>query len=473
MANIPPHIPPEIWLYIANFIPDDVLSQMRTVSKVFLELAMDIRWKEATITTKNISQAMRILDRLSDPFVAERLKVLTLHLPTPIPIGNNQILRPFGPENIPSDLMPGVQMPRSSKFGLHTFDDVLEAIISRSRGFVNLRKLTLDFSVETRWLESFFNSLWASVGQRLHGLSLKGNLHGYYIVLGSNPRLPGLRELGLEIINNHRGFDGSMAAVVLLETILPLINRLSSRLQDLRIMLYPPHPTSPDFSQFFLQLSPLPKLLSLDVRVALNNPSGLENILRDNSATLQRLTLRLNPSGSAVLSKQEKRLAPWLLDCLAHPEYFSRVQNLDIYPTREPEGPYITASFIRRTCDRLREFIIRDRYFDLDEIMLVIEEAAECPNLISLEFNVWHLDVALIDHLFAKLPRLENLKILTVESSTDGFPQYFIRDLKTRFYEGWKLREISVCYGDREVDAETMGALARSIPSVDSCRKRM
>lgn len=59
------YIPPEIWLYVGSFIPDEALSQIRCVNKVFLDLAMSVRWREVTITTRNISQAMKILQRLS------------------------------------------------------------------------------------------------------------------------------------------------------------------------------------------------------------------------------------------------------------------------------------------------------------------------------------------------------------------------------------------------------------------------
>ena len=342
-------------------------------------------------------------------------------------------------------------------------------------------------------LEPFFSSLWPSIGHRLNALSLKGNLKGYRTLLRSAPVLPYVRELSLELINNPHDADVDDDADVLLEAIAPFVNALSPRLEDLKIRSHPSHSLSADLSPFFIYLSSFPVLSSLDLHLVLNkpfcDPRGLQALIANTSPTLQKLGLRLNPSGFAMDSMVEERLAPLLLDSLLDSDSFTRIESLDIYPTREPEGPLIVLSFLRRSSEHLKEIIIRDRYFHVEEVMLVVEAASECRSLTSMQFNVWYLDILLLDRLAVKLPHLQSLKISTVESSIDGFPvcisfyglltcigrltlinnkYLFIQELKSRSYVGWKLMDISVCYGDREVDSETMRALGRSIPSVTS-----
>lgn len=384
-----------------------------------------------------------------------------------------------------------------SSFCFDSFGSVLDAIIFASCRFLTLSTLTLDFSLVAPSyrlrLEPFFSSLWQSIGHRLHGLSLKGNLRGYRALLQSAPVLPYVRELGLELINNHHDSDTDADAIVLLDDIAPFLNKLSPHLEDLRIRSHPSHSLSADLSPLFIHLSSFPVLRSLDLRLVLNkpfcDPSGLQALVTNSSHTLQKLGLRLNPSGFAMDAMVEERLAPFLLDSLLDSHSFTGVESLDIYPTREPEGPLIVLSFIRRSSEHLKELIIRDRYFHMEEVMLVVEAASECFNLASMQFNVWYLDILLLDRLSVKLPHLQSLRISTVESSIDGFPvsflflllscrywalglmtfqRLFVQELKNRSYVEWKLKDVSLCYGDREVDPETMRALARSIPSVSS-----
>lgn len=57
-------IPPEIWFYIAKFIPNEDLRDLLGVNSIFFDIAMDIRYREVWITTKAINHTMRTLKRL-------------------------------------------------------------------------------------------------------------------------------------------------------------------------------------------------------------------------------------------------------------------------------------------------------------------------------------------------------------------------------------------------------------------------
>lgn len=57
-------IPPEIWYRIARFVPEEELCHLLGANTVFFDLAMNLRWKEVSIQTRNTLEAMRILNRL-------------------------------------------------------------------------------------------------------------------------------------------------------------------------------------------------------------------------------------------------------------------------------------------------------------------------------------------------------------------------------------------------------------------------
>lgn len=58
-------IPPEIWLNVALFVRDDELCHLLGINSLFFDIAMNLRWKEVVLMTRNTSEAMHILTRLS------------------------------------------------------------------------------------------------------------------------------------------------------------------------------------------------------------------------------------------------------------------------------------------------------------------------------------------------------------------------------------------------------------------------
>jgi len=59
------NFPPEIWLNIAFFVGDDELRRFLGVNSLFFDIAMNLRWKEVVIMTRDTSEAMHVLTRLS------------------------------------------------------------------------------------------------------------------------------------------------------------------------------------------------------------------------------------------------------------------------------------------------------------------------------------------------------------------------------------------------------------------------
>ncbi len=67
-------LPPELWLYIAEFIPDRELRNLLDVSRVFYEVALNVRYNEITIEgmdsrTAALLKRLRQVDWLRIPYI--------------------------------------------------------------------------------------------------------------------------------------------------------------------------------------------------------------------------------------------------------------------------------------------------------------------------------------------------------------------------------------------------------------------
>ncbi|KDR76018.1 hypothetical protein GALMADRAFT_247234 [Galerina marginata CBS 339.88] len=487
-------VPPEIWHYVSRFVPDEQLCMLLGVNSVFLDIGMDIRWREVSIGTRNTTNAMRILKRLSDPYVANRMHKLSLHLThvkghsthgsqenandfkhlkQQFNLTINRVFNFLRGDNHEAEaLSHNPKRPRP------TFSNVIDGIIDATPLFVNVRDLTIDsWDLPPSYdLKSLFASFWKSpFGPNLRALSLGGNMEGYRIFIQSNPSLKHLKDLRLEFTNNLFRVDLEEDAGILVDIVAPFVNSLSSHLETLRIWSW----ASLDLSVFFKSLAVLPMLHGLNVRMPFNkalrdDPSGLKDLISNCSATLQKLDLRLNPSGLPVNPVLEEPLSQWLTDCVADERCFAQLRSLDIYPTTMTAGVDVLLACIRRAADTLTHLTVRDRYLQPPEVEQVVNVVAKCTGLTYLKLNIWRLDVALLDLLAAKVPGVRHLWLSVGEvlsnanNENGGLGHAFLQDLNQRSYTNWKLKDISIWQGGSEMDRDTMLALARTIPSVNS-----
>jgi hypothetical protein len=59
-----PHIPHDVWLCVAEFLPDSVLRDLFALNSVFLDLAINARYREATLVDLGNPATVRKLIRL-------------------------------------------------------------------------------------------------------------------------------------------------------------------------------------------------------------------------------------------------------------------------------------------------------------------------------------------------------------------------------------------------------------------------
>lgn len=292
-----------------------------------------------------------------------------------------------------------------------TFNDVMNAIIDATPLFVNVSGLTIDsWDLPPSYgkLETLFSSFWTSFGANLRHLSLGGNVEGFRVLIESNPRFKELQTLRMEFTNNVFRVDQAADSAILVDVVAPFINSLSSCLYGLEIWSW----ANLDLSLFFQCLSVPPLLNHLNVRMAFNrvsDPSGLKQLLCKGSKTLEKLDLRLNPSGLPFNQASEESLSHWLSLCIEDKRCFAKLRHLDIYPTNTLVGMDVLLTSIKRTSGTLVHLTIRDRYFQPREATLILEAASRCKNLTHLRMNVLRLNIALLDLFAIHVPCIDHL----------------------------------------------------------------
>jgi hypothetical protein len=310
--------------------------------------------------------------------------------------------------------------------------DLINEILNITNKLVNVRELYIDLrNLPPLYdLQPLFSSFWSSFGPKLYTLSLSGNLEDFRTLIDSNPILGSLRELRVEFAHSYitpviDAIQAEASRAILVDVLLPFINNLAPHLSSLRLWSWAPF----DLSTFFSQLAPFPGLNALNVRIPFNtafgDASGLKDLICDSSDTLQRVHLRLSPTGLTVDPSSEEPLSRWLLECISDERFFSKLQVLDIYPTNMAAGMGFLLGCIQRTSTNLVELIVRDRYLQDREIKTVIDAASSCHNLTHLKMNVRRLDVALTDRLALKLPRINRLWLSIGENPAND-PNYLI-----------------------------------------------
>ncbi len=70
-------LPLEVWLDIGQYLGDGALKKLLEVNRPLLNIALNLRWRAVTFETRNLEQAIRLLDRLSYVYPFNDLRSLT------------------------------------------------------------------------------------------------------------------------------------------------------------------------------------------------------------------------------------------------------------------------------------------------------------------------------------------------------------------------------------------------------------
>ncbi|KIM39936.1 hypothetical protein M413DRAFT_29090 [Hebeloma cylindrosporum] len=456
-------VPPEIWLQIAHFIPDELLGtpQLMAVCRTFFELRLDARWNNVVILTSGVHHPTKLLERISEPIITRRVRrlMLFLHLEEqafhsrgykkPLPRFWRKFVHAF--HDLSKELRRSPVAPRK----IRTFDDVLDAILALSPNFSALQELMVDCwnLPSSPLLSKFLTNLWVPIQANLRILSFGGNLHEYRILIESKPDFQALKELQIDFNSRNRITQQFSDRVTLLEVVVPFVQALKPQLESLRVS----SSATLEFSAFFTQLGPFPALDVLDIH-------RYYNFCPIQAETLQH-AVTLKPFTLQIISNRR------LVQCFMDSQCLSHLQTLTI-EEGAATGLKVIQRFIQRASVTLEEICIETRYLQISEAITIIKALSLCPNLISLKMNATQLTVQLLNLLASHLPRLRRLSISCQERRRSGwlYDYSFFYVLKNYSHIHWALKDLSL-YGpssSQPFDNETMHTIALQIPSLDS-----
>ncbi|GLB40242.1 putative protein with domain at the C-termini of GCD6, eIF-2B epsilon, eIF-4 gamma and eIF-5 [Lyophyllum shimeji] len=478
-------LPTEVWLLVARFVDEEVLRDLLGVNRLFLDLAMDIRYSKIEFDDMTL-KASKTISRLSDPTIARRVRRLDLQL--------NQLARRKPVERgVPGRVSPRGFMQRLTTALLHLHPSLPSLLASaksdsskspRTISFedltavlpamVNVEEFSIDsWNLPTQFdLRPFFSAAWLGFGTKIRKLSLGGNIEGFKVLLASKPVLSALEELHFEFTDNMNpprpnSTEGlhidTTTRTLLRDFVAPFINDLGAQLRVLKLCSW----ASIDLSSFFKQLGPFPRLQTLKVWAAFdrsfaNDPSGLTQVLYGAAPTLKHLMLRLNPSGLFVHPEADLALCNWLAETVNNNDQLATgLRSLELYPSAGVAGLDCLIVLIRRSAATLERLNVKDRYLLLPEITRISAPFSSYTRLRYLRLNVRKLPVELFDLLAPSFPNLHSL----VLRAADGEPaEDFTTQVQTRRYEEWKLYDIEIWQGGNELEHETMLLLKECIP---------
>ncbi|KAF8653604.1 hypothetical protein AX16_003848 [Volvariella volvacea WC 439] len=474
---VTPDLPVDVWLYIAQFLPQQDLKVMLAVNSLFYNIAMDARYRDVFLRERN-EATIWLVHRLADPAVGHRVKGLHMRLqeyrkPEPPPQTRNSGFRPL--RYLLSHTSGGkTQKPQISS---SSFTHFVDGLINAFPALVNLREFCIDaWDVPSDFdLGPFYATAWKCFGPTLHRATLGGNLEGYRVFTMSNPPFVALQELFIEFTND--GFNapssGTNSVEILSKNVGSLLRTLAPRLRVLGIQSW----ASLDLSSFFTALPPFPCIEYFRIRTPFNisfasDPSGLSRFLSQVSPTLRTLELRLTPTGAALYTNVGEVLSQWLHQTMSTIPRFRSLRTLQFYPTQFSGGLEALLTILRASQETLESLSIKDRYLQFQEVERVIEALGEDCGLVTLRLNVLCLKPELIHLLARRLPYLKDLTIYIAEAAINDLAspdsQGFMSEMEGHVYNDWKLWNIGVWQGGSRINAHVMAAFPKVIPSLGS-----
>ncbi|KIY72429.1 hypothetical protein CYLTODRAFT_486450 [Cylindrobasidium torrendii FP15055 ss-10] len=474
-------LPSELWLVISGYLSDEEIKPLAAVNRVFFNISLDIRYREITIGDMD-SATVRLLKRLQDPATASRVHRLNIvghvrserasndfpsgvsafrgrvavamqalqhSLLSPLPMAISH--RPVGPVRI---------SPEDATALLVTVLPLLH----------RLECFMIDFwhCPSGFYIHPVLSNSWPSFGSHLTTLFLTGHLSTLETVIDTQPSLPNLLELIIQLTDPFLlTVDDNVAT--LNNYVVPFINSLAPTLRTFMVWSW----ASLDLSSVFVQLRQFPHLTKFRLRTAFNksfvsDPSGLSRFIRAHSQTLEELQLWVTCSGAMLDTSVDQPLSRWLHDLANDTPSFPALKDLHIHPSRQVLGFDAFLSMVSKS-DILENLIIRDVYFNEEQIRSLLGVLApDAPNvtLHSLRLNTTSFKGGLFEAMAEKLPELKSLSMHIGDLSTEQ--ETIEQMLQGRKLAHWHLYNVGLWRSGGKVDEDSMRAVQRCIPSVKS-----
>ncbi|XP_006459629.1 hypothetical protein AGABI2DRAFT_116591 [Agaricus bisporus var. bisporus H97] len=475
-------LPRDIWHTIADFIPEDELVNLYSVTGAWLNRSLKLRYGLIILQNWEDPDISRFLNHISTPFCAPFVRHVVVKL-----ADMRQSESQNHPLGAPGASTVSLEILKRHTYSLlsyllaepiPTFDQIISLVISTMPLLTRVETLSIDCWDFRRDFDFqlLLTTAWSSFGSNLTSLIFSGDLETFRHLTVSEPSLPSLKHLEFDITVNLYDLNRDHAHELdsLENYIAPFIASFSSQLETFKLFFWPDFDLSSLFNHFPNTFRKLKHIgLRMPYRTAFQDPSGLMNFLsRTGSPSLEVLQLRLNPTGAALDRTSELPLAQFLRSLIADDrDQFTSLRSLELFPTHAPEGLTVIRTAISRSSETLTSMCIRDRSLQVDELVEVLRELEKCRGLERLRLNLPRLDIDIVQLFADTLPKLKRLSLFIDESRNVAEPSISTTlegDLGVRNFSAWKLNDIGVWRAGSPNDTGLMQAFAHHIPSITS-----
>ncbi|KAG6916885.1 hypothetical protein DXG01_004794 [Tephrocybe rancida] len=447
-----PHIPSEVWLSIAKFIPQKTLRNLYSLNSLFLDLALNERYTDA---------ASRKVDHLKRKYIGKLTTDLVAHFP-----------------NVTSFVLVTRYWPYPASLPL------------------------------------FLSNSWQAFSSNLRWLTINAPLAGFAALLPSQFDLVSLEDLTLRFSTDLTADDPSVDTQILSEVIVPFLQQVAPRLRTFNFMSSALGDHSALFQA--LDHMPCLTVLSLNIGFyppLLSDPSGLTKLLRNNARNLRHV--KLQPlqmfRSPPVQGYAHDYFTNWMKDNASDESLLSNLKTLVVLPSTDlvTMARFDASSlYIPRSKDTLINLMLGERCITFSELTKLVsgfEHRTPEHGLKVLHVKVISLNPQVFDLLAAKLEGLDDLDIkfnvllddvryenprpIEDEEATEQvrllydnkrFPCLmespaiqaivaFLNEMSNRVYPSWRLYSLWIwqrSFMTTKTAHEILTALIPSIPSV-------
>ncbi|KAF8184451.1 hypothetical protein BJ912DRAFT_527446 [Pholiota molesta] len=340
-------IPPETWLYISQFIPDDdIYRRLRTINSVFFYLAMASKYEEVLIRCNHVFLTLpRIIERLRDPFVAGKVRRVTVEFISCPPMGRRRHRTTRKDETFTaihtwmSSAKSHFLAPFTSPEA-HTLKTIAKCV-SKFQHMVAFEIKTdfydgADVSIPPKFVHHLA-SAWSTFGVNLQSLSIRTESLVFQELSALQPYFQNLIALQIAVIPAVSRFYRSYPqdSALDLDAVAPLINSIGPNLKKLDLyFLGSYHP--PDIFPY-LSTSLALEVLKVKIRSTEGkawDDVGLKAFLCGGAHVLRELDINISTIDDESFS--DSTLGKVLLDCATDRRCFSHLETLRINPTTGP-----------------------------------------------------------------------------------------------------------------------------------------
>ncbi|KAG6832767.1 hypothetical protein H0H87_000420 [Tephrocybe sp. NHM501043] len=456
------HLPHEIWLNVAQFIPASVLERLISVNSTFYDIAMDCRYRQMSFAFLD-NRMLRNVTRLKDPVVAKRVRVLHVY-----PIFLKQVLD--RERNLPltrrslclrltafANHFIDQKGRRAKHRKLKTAEDVVQALLEVFAGLPNITDYHIMWCGLQPISESPVPFLATVFRSNLRKLALDISLENVVKLLAPCSAPHSIEELDLVIRVDH---PSSIATInhtsVMINHLAPAIGRLRHSLRRFALQAWEPL----DFSPLFHALDRLPLLSHLTLAIPVEAPhlghsSGLAAFLSRQSLTLRSLALRATQYSGPGLTPDPAALTAWLARVLVDVN-IPHLRTLDISSGLFPLPAALAA--LVQFGGSISSLVLTGCYHthaDIEAVLAAFRRRPRAERLECLRLGSVVLTPSLLDLLACELPNMTRLELLVRDVAVQseeldecipagGQLESFFFEMDKRRYLQWHLRQLKI-----------------------------